>query len=330
MIQLSMDKFKSELLSLEELIALHKKLGSVDKDLNIDFKVVERSLDKAGKRSEGKKSIYLLLKNNHPVYVGRSIDPFRRLADHFRDESITFDRAISFETNSFSSFPEALSYLEFLCYFLFWSKGYCLIYNSLSVWNTLPIKSKTGPIFGKRAVSAAHEFARYFSAEVSTLGLEPPDPAETPILIELGKHTKTTGVVCKALYWRPTIKEVHYELARKCWFQESKQRPQFAGAGSFLLLDSSMGRRWGNYREQRLTYDLLVQLGVIEVIGDFTKIRKSHPFPRANLMMGNLNGGQSITANSDLVVSGTSITVAQMAMQWKKHRFLIDPSKVIE
>jgi hypothetical protein len=284
----------SGILSLGELITLHHPLSAQEKQVDIDFDIIKQSPVRIGRPSSSKKGIYLLIQDHCPVYLGKSVEPFRRLSQHFASTKV-IDAAYSFETGSFEADPDILSYVEFLCYYSMWSQGYCLIYNSLNVWNTLPIKSKFGPVFTEEAISTAHAFAGKFASVAKNLELESPDTAPNPIELELGKHARRDAVDCRALYWRPTIKKKQHEIALSYWAQESTQRPQFAGAGSFFMVPPSTGKPWGDHAEQKLTYDLLIRLGVLEARENVTHCLKSHPFPKANLMMGNLNGGQSIT-----------------------------------
>ncbi|OQX92452.1 MAG: hypothetical protein B6D58_02830 [candidate division Zixibacteria bacterium 4484_95] len=314
-----------DILGVEDLIGLHKKLVGKEKTFIEKWEVQNfKNLDSIPD-IRGKFAIYLLVRSDYPVYLGKSVNASIRVKNHVQEKD--FDRMTIFSSEAFTNDIKVLSYIEFLCYYTLWSKGYCLIYNSTDVWNTLPIKSQKGPAFNPTEVSYAHNFMNMYLSSLEKANLSPPMIPGKPLKLEY--HGKKE-ITVNAIYWRPTIKKELHSLAIDYWDKKNEERLKrsrsknknklrckFTGSGSFQLLRGTKGIIMRNDYDQQTTYDLLRKIEVFTETSGETLWVADYPFPKSNLMLHIIQAMNSANARYELSIASTGKYLHELENEWR-------------
>jgi len=317
---------ENNIVSIEQLTAVHGTIADHIDPNDLDLKLEGADPNALSALEKRSLSIYLLLRDDYPVYVGKTLSARERAKQHLKDKE--FDQIWVFTLNKSVDEPQVLKYIEFLCYYALWSRNYCLIYNGTNVWNTLPLVSqKNGPMMTSHDVGVAHAFANRFVYTLGEIGLIPPDQPKNPLRLE---YVGRKRVTLNATYWRPPIpKELHH-VAIDYWDKKEQERRvrlssgrdrrlrcMFAGAGSFTLHEGTIGQVMRNDQAQQFTYDLLKRMDVFRESYGRTLWGKPHPFPKSNLMLHVVQGCNSPNARRELVVEGTQRIVSGLETDWR-------------
>ncbi len=301
-----------EIIQVEDILKIHSVFSNTTNQ-NYNFNIETYSRDDRIKADSSRIYIYILINNSNPVYVGKSFNASTRTKDH-KDGKI-FDSILLLSAEDKDVNKNVLKYIEFLIYYSLWSKGFALIYNALSVWNTLPISGqsiKTHKLFSHTDVAFAHSFVNNFLLNLKNFNFR--EVTQFSDIVKLS-YNGTQNILLNAIYWRPTIiKELH-DIAISYW--ANRKNSSFAGSGASSLLKGSSGKRMKNINDdQYLSYKTLKSLNVIVENGECTSINHNYPFPRTNLMMHMLFGLNSVNARRELSFINTNKIIQDIEFDW--------------
>lgn len=186
----------SDIVDITDLINIHHTLVTTSNTDQFQLDILHVKRGENIINLSGKNSIYMLMRNNYPVYLGRSINASSRTKNHLKDK--VFDEIYIFYSNSQGIDTKTLQYIEFLCYYSLWSRGYCTIYNSQDVWNSLPLKSQKGPRLDNNEITFSHVFVKKFLESLKIINIKPPDMSGEPIRIS---YCGEQSIELNIIYW---------------------------------------------------------------------------------------------------------------------------------
>lgn len=259
--------------TFDELLSLHERLHPKARPVKLKFANNEQQLS----RGHGAFGIYTLLCANYPVYVGRSIDPASRARQHISAKDYDYHRVLVARGAGFDVLRRTRGYVEAMCYYYYWSLGYCTFYNSTEKWNWLPLLSQSGPALTDAELLHAHAFLREFAARAQHWGLVNPERKGEPKAVRYCGNRSTIGL--SAICWRPDIPPALHPRACERW----DQKRGFNGALSYVIQPGTLGEPYGRSQTQRPAYDILRKIGVIRVSGTQASWHDAYPFPHCNL-----------------------------------------------